>query len=111
MEKYVLRSSGEGPLLNDLRQQPVLSLPVDDTSASWFCLHLSVCLRGTPRAQLHSLSSGAASVRPLLKTGYVGSADRPWVLQSVPPTSAISVILYVDLLKYCYSGHGGLSEI
>ena len=40
------------------------------------------------------------------KTGYVGGADRPWVLQS-----AISVILYVDLLKYCYSGHGGLSEI
>lgn len=25
--------------------------------------------------------------------------------------SGISVILYVDLLKYCYSGHGGLNEI
>ena len=47
LEKYVFRSSGEGPLLNDLRQLPVLPLPVDDTSASWFCLHLegehSVC--------------------------------------------------------------------
>lgn len=25
--------------------------------------------------------------------------------------STISVILYVDLLKYCFSGHGGLNEI
>ena len=71
LEKYVFRSSGEGPLLNDLRQLPVLPLPVDDTRGSWFCLHLgehSVHLWGIPHAQLHCPSSAAASVPSLLGT-------------------------------------------